>query len=159
MKVQLPKRSRELWSIEVRETPIVQNIRVNKISGEVTAAILATVGRTPWWILSHADHSARHVEEHCSIRFSRLDSNYGSHPHIVKEKLAGFHMTFFGPLNLKWKDVFNHVTVNFKPVCTWHNILILHLRNTSGFINNSFDMFQCNNLSLLFMFLEMEKKK
>lgn len=109
------------------------------------------------WPLSKA-LSYLHTEERCSEGLSRFDTNYGSYTHIVKEKLAEFHMTFFGPLNLKWKDPFSHDTVNFKPVHTWHHILILHLRNTFGVINNNFDVFQHNDLSLLFMFLEIEKK-
>lgn len=110
------------------------------------------------WPLSKA-LSYLHTEERCSEGLSRFDTNYGSYTHIVKEKLAEFHMTYFGPLNLKWKDPFSHDTVNFKPVHTWHHILILHLRNTFGVINNNFDVFQHNDLSLLFMFLEIEKKK
>lgn len=59
--------------------------------------------------------------------------------------------------NLKQKDVSSHVTVNFKPVHTWHNILVLPLRNTLGVIN-CFNMLQHNDLSWLFMFLEMGEK-
>lgn len=60
-----------------------------------------------------------------------------------------------GASNLKQKYISSHVTVNFKPVHTWHNILVLHLRNTFGVIN-SFNMLRHNDLSWLFMFLEME---
>lgn len=59
-----------------------------------------------------------------------------------------------GASNLKQKDVSSHITVNFKLAHTWHNILVLHLRNTFGVIN-SFNMLRHKDLSWLFMFLEI----
>lgn len=143
----------------IQRIPIAQTININKSSDETTAIL-------PWLPLGERSAgpsgkvttppapSYLHVRNAAVKGSPDLTLITAATLTLLRRNWQNSTWHLGGASNLKQKDVSSHVTVNFKPVHTWHNILALPLRNTLGVIN-CFNMLRHNDLSWLFMFLEM----